>query len=283
MPRSFLKTWLGLSRTRLFVAVVVPGVIGGTVAESQGSFSVGPFLLVIAGLVLAESFNLLFGDWAAGEGKGLLPGVAPPPVIEGSPMIAERVLPSKYALHASALCLLSASLVLIYFLLVRGWPILVLGLLAVLIGFFYTLSPMEYGFFSTAFLPPLLTLSVDFALGGKFTQVAFLAGLPLLFSSSGVIYTYRILYSRQTGIDNFSRGSRVLLLLYCLAFISIILLSAFGLLPTTTLFGVLALPILVYLNIRLRKERLDYIPATSLGVLLHASMGLLIAFGFVLG
>lgn len=282
MPRSFLRSWLGLSRTRLFVAVVIPAVIGGAVARRQGSFSIDLFLLIIIGLVLVESSNLFLGDWAAREGKSVFPSSASPPMIEGSPMIAERLLPSRYTIHASVLCLLSAALVLVYFVLIRGWFILLLGLFAVLIGFFYVLSPIKYGFFSTALLPPILTLSVDFALSGRFTLVALLAGLPLLFSSAGVIYTYRVLYDHPFGTGSFSSSSRVAVLLYSLAFLLVILLNIFEFLPTTTLLGVVALPVLFYLNARLRKEQLDYVPATSLGVLLHATMGLLIALGLVL-
>lgn len=204
-------------------------------------------------------------------------------MIEGSPMIAEKILPSKYTVHASVACLFSAALVLIYFMVIRGWFILLLGLAAILIGFFYAFSPVKYGFFSTALLPPLLTLSVDFAIADRFTLVAFLAGIPLLFSSAGVIYTYRVLYCRPLDTSSFSKSSRVLILLYCLAFLSVIMLGVFDLLPVTVLLGVLVLPILVYLSTRLRKEPFDYVPATSLGVLIHAAMGVLIALGFVLG
>ncbi len=282
MPRSLLKSWLGLSRTRLFVAVTVPAVLGGAIAERDGSFSAGTFLLILAGLILIESSNLFFGDWTAREGKSFLSGSNPPPAIEGSPMISERMLPSKHALHASVLCLLSAAVVLVYFALMRGWPILLLGFLAVLVGFFYALSPVKYGFFSTALLPPLLTLSVDFVFTGRFTLVAFLAGLPLLFSSAGVIYTYRVLYVRSAKTGNFSTRLRLLVLLYCLTFLSVILLDIFGLLPATTALAFLALPILFYLVARSEKERLDYVPITSLGVLLHVATGLLLALGFIL-
>ena len=197
-------------------------------------------------------------------------------------MIAERILPSKHTLRASALCLLSAAVVLVYFALTRGWPILLLGFLAVLVGFFYALSPIRYGFFSTALLPPLLTLSVGFVFTGRFTQVALLAGLPLLFSSAGVIYTYRVLYGHSENTGSFSARLRLLVLLYCLTFLSVILLDIFELLPATTALAVLALPILLYLVAKSEKERLDYVPVTSLGVLLHVATGLLIALGFVL-
>jgi len=71
-------------------------------------------------------------------------------------------------------------------------------------------------------------------------------------------------------------------LLYCLTFLSVILLDILVLLPATTALAVLALPILIYLVARSEKERLDYVPITSLGVLLHTVTGLVIALGFVL-
>jgi 1,4-dihydroxy-2-naphthoate octaprenyltransferase len=282
VPRSLLKSWLGLSRTRLFVAVTVPAILGGAVAERDGSFSTGTFLLILAGLILVESANLFFGDWTAREGRSILSSSYPPPTIEGSPLIAERMLPSKYTLRASVLCLLSAAAVLAYFALIHGWPILLLGFLAVLIGFFYALSPIKYGFFSTALLPPLLTLSVSFVFTGRFTLVAFLAGLPLLFSSAGVIYTYRVLYVPSANTGSFSARLRLLMLLYCLTFLSVVLLDVCELLPATTALALMALPILFYLVARSEKEKLDYVPMTSLGVLLHTVTGLLLALGFIL-
>jgi hypothetical protein len=39
---------------------------------------------------------------------------------------------------------------------------------------------------------------------------------------------------------------------------------------------------LFYLAARSEKERVDYVPTTSLGVLLHTVVGLLIALGFLL-
>jgi 1,4-dihydroxy-2-naphthoate octaprenyltransferase len=262
--------------------VTIPSVLGGAIVERDGSFSTSTFLLILAGLVLVESSNLFFGDWTAREGKNLLHGSNPPPMIEGSPMIAEKILPSKHTLRASMLCLLSAAGVLVYFALMRGWPIILLGFLAVLIGFFYALSPIKHGFFSTALLPPLLTMSVGFVFTGRFALVAFLAGLPLLFSSAGVIYTYRVLYAHQANAGSFSTRLWLLVLLYCLTFLSVILLDVFGLLPATTALVLLALPIMFYLVAKSEKERLDYVPATSLGVLLHTVTGLLLALGFIL-
>jgi len=282
MPRSLLRSWLGLSRTRLFVAVLVPAVLGGAIAERDGSFSTPTFLLVVVGLILVESSNLFLGDWAAHQGKSFFPGYSPPPTIEGSPMIAERILPTRNTLHASMLCLLPAAIILEYFALIRGWPILLLGFLAVLIGLFYALSPIRYGFFSTALLPPILTLSVHFVLVARFSLVALLAGLPLLFSSAGVIYTYRVLYDGLEKAASFSARLRLLVVLYSLAFLSVVLLVLFGLLPASTMLALLAMPILIYLVARSEKERLDYVPTTSLGVLLHTALGLLIALGFLL-
>ena len=262
--------------------MAVPVVLGGAIAERDGSFSTGTFLLVLAGLILVESSNLFFGDWTAHEGRSFFPSSNPPPSIEGSPMIAERVLSSKHTLHASVLCLLSATAVLVYFALMRGWPILLLGFVAMLIGLFYAISPIENGFFSTALLPPLLTLSVGFVFTGRFTLLALLAGLPLLFSSAGVIYTYRVLYVPSSNTLIFSARLRLLVFLYSLTFLSVILLGVFEFFPITTLLAVLALPILFYLVAKSEKEKIDYVPVTSLGVLLHTVTGLLLALGFIL-
>ena len=124
MSVTLLRRWLALSRTRLFVAVLVPAIIGAAVAFRQGSFAWGYFVLTAFGLVMAEMMNLTLGDWAGYKGIDLSRGSAtPPPLIEGSPTLPEWLLPLRYSVYLALVCGGLAGTVFVYLLWQLGWQL----------------------------------------------------------------------------------------------------------------------------------------------------------------
>jgi hypothetical protein len=272
---SLLRRWLGFSRTRLFIAVLVPCFIGASAAYRDGFFSPGYFTLMAFGLVMVESSNLLLADWAT-FGGGSKIGEAPPPM-PGSPMLPQAILSTRRTVHASVVCLGIAVLTMLAFAAQRGIGILFLGAIAVAIGGFYVFSPVRYGFFSTALLPPIISLGAYFALSGTPSVWTVLSGLPNMFLSACCIFTYRVLYGKG-GSERFAFRVRVLLGLYLFGFATLAASVFTGLLPAGASAGLLAAPLIIPLRTTLR-NRSDYVPATSVGVAVYATTGLLIAFG----
>lgn len=278
----FLKRWLALSRTRIFVAVLVPAVIGTAVAYSQGHFSWAPFVLLLAGLVLAETANLLFADWAEHAGIDLSRGKAgPPPVIEGSPMMPQWLLPLKYALHGGLLSVAFAGAVFVYFAWHLGWPIVLLAGVSLAVGSFYVAPPVKYGFFSTSLLPPVIAFGAYYVLARSASLEPVLAALPLTFTAAATIFTYRVLYNKKEPARFAARRAHMKLF-YALCYLSLLAAVASGAVSLWALLGLLTLP-LVFLKERyMRRETADYLPATSLGVLIHSTTGALISLGYFL-
>jgi hypothetical protein len=270
-----LKRWLAFSRTRIFVAVTIPALIGAAVAFEQGYFTLEPFLLVLFGLIMVESANLFMADWAAYRSPRA--NWKPPPAIEGSPMIPERLLPLRYSLHAAVVCLAIAGFTFAYFIIHQGFLIVILGALAVIIGAFYVLSPIKYGFFSTALLPPIVAFGAYYVLADSVSWQPILASIPMVFMSSGVIFTYRVLYSPEGERKHFLMSARLLVAIYLCAYAAMAAPVLAGATGSHLVLGFTSMPILFFILKTLKIKQSDYLPATSLGVLLYATTGVILA------
>ena len=280
LSHPYLKRWLAISRTRIFVAVTVPCLIGSAIALRHGHFAFEPFALMLFGLIMVESANLLMADWATYRSTSSL-RVQLPPIIEGSPMIPEKLLPLRYSLDAAILCFALAGLTFAYFAARVGFLVIILGALALVIGAFYVLSPIRYGFFSTALLPPIIAFGSYYVLVGLTSWEPALATIPMMFLSSGVIFTYRILYSDE-GSAQFRFRRRVLIGIYGFAYLGLAAAVLDGLTPVSLILGFASLPILIAITRTLNFKTANYLPATSLGVLLYATTGILIALSYAL-
>jgi 1,4-dihydroxy-2-naphthoate octaprenyltransferase len=275
----FLRHWLAVSRTRIFVAVAIPALIGTAIAFEQGYFALEPFVLMLFGLVMVESANLFMADWAAYRSS--TSRWKPPPAIEGSPMIPERLMSLRYSFHAAAVCFAIAALTFMYFIIHLGFLIMILGVLAVGIGVFYVLSPIKYGFFSTALLPPIIAFGSYYVLAGSVSWQPILASLPMVFMSSGVIFTYRVLYPDE-GSKNFGMRSHLLVGIYLCAYTTMAVLVLAGVTAPSLILGVASLPILFFIVRTFKIKGLGYLPATSLGVLLYTTTGVIVALSYAL-
>jgi len=279
---ELLRRWLGISRTRIFTAVITPCLIGAAVAFADGFFPLLSFALLILGLVLAETMNLLLSDWVEYKQIDFSKGrTIPPPHLEGNPMFPTTILPLKNTVHAGFAVAVPALVILLYFASNLGWPILVFLVLAAIAGALYVAPPFRYAFFSTAFIPPIVAFGTYFVLSGMPGWKAGLSALPVLFISSGVIYTYRVLYeSKVQGLFEVKRN--YLKILYGLCYLALVVLVISSAATPWILLGMLGLPLCIY-TIRLTSiEKSDYMPATSLGVLLHFSTGIFISTGYLL-
>jgi 1,4-dihydroxy-2-naphthoate octaprenyltransferase len=279
LAHPYLRRWLALSRTRIFVAVVVPCLIGASVALRHGYFFLPQLILILSGLVMVESANLLSADWVTYRKPSFLKGNHLP-TIEGSPMIPEKLLPLRYSLHFAISCYVLAALILVYFAVHLGSLIILLGIIAVGIGSFYVLSPIRYGYFSTALLPPIIAFGAYYVLVGSPSSEPIIASLPLMFISSGVIYTYRVLYNNEDS-SGFSKNRRMLTIIYASAYVVLIIIVLGGFVQPSMILGLASTPILIAIS-SASAENSDYLPATSLGVLLYTATGILIILSYIL-
>ncbi|OGN99603.1 MAG: hypothetical protein A2Y90_01940 [Chloroflexi bacterium RBG_13_52_12] len=225
---------------------------------------------------------MLLADWTDYKGLDISGGqVKPPPELPGSPLLPTRWLPLKYTLHVAVAAAVPALVILILFVMERGWPIWALLGLAAVAGLFYAAPPFHYAFFSTAILPPVIAFGTCFVMtSGNQAWEASATAMPVLFMSIGTIYTYRVLYQSQDAAE-FVRRRRYLLIFYVLGYMTLLTLIASAVIPAWTLLGLLPAPLILVVQRLTALDAKNYFPATSVGVLLHTITGLLIATGYL--
>jgi len=279
---TLLRGWLGISRTRLFTAVITPSLIGVAAAVADGYFSALRFILLIVGLILAEIMNLFLADWTEYKKIDISrERVIPPPHLEGSPMLPPHILPLKYTAVAAIVTAIPALAVLIYFVTQLGWPVWALLATAAFVGVLYVAPPLPFAFFSTALLPPIIAFGGYFVMAGAGGVKAGLSSLPVMFISAGVIYTYRVLYEPRVW-SNFEIKRSIMLVLYALCYITLLVVALSGVATRWILLGLLTAPILFMVSMTTARQKTDYMPATSFGVLMHFGTGILIAIGYII-
>lgn len=206
-PGQFVR----LIRVPTLAATVVPLIVGGAVAYSQGEFS--PFLwLIIFGVALLMQIatNILneYGDFR--RKIDLVPSAGFAGLILSGEATAREVLLAAISCYVAAAAL---GLVLVFF---RGVLILLLlGMVAILGGIFYSEGPLPVS--STPFgevlvallMGPIEILSADLAASGTVSSLAFVVSIPVGLMVAAILLTNNL---RDIDKDR-SRGRRTLAVL----------------------------------------------------------------------
>ncbi len=271
---------LALTRSRTFTAVVMPALIGAGYAYAREQFRLPAFALILVGLVCAELLNLLGYDWNHYRNQD--PAWAEKnPILPGNPVVPESLLPGRYIPVLVGLVGLIGLAVLGYFTRQVGSGILLLLGAAVGVGALYLFPFFPYAYLSTALLPPILAGGVYLALSGQWDWRALLSGLPVTWISVAVILTYRVLYAGE-GVT--SRKALVVAGFYGLAALHVAAWVPAGIYPKAALAAIVVLVGgLLWLRDVWKEETRDSVPATTVGVLIHATACLLIAAAIVVG
>lgn len=303
--------WLRVSRTRLFVAITVPALIGASTAYWRDSFNAAAFALVLIGLMLAGVGNLLLTDYAnslgfksapgllrkyvhleavsgggggsvvvdgsAGPAPGRAPGASPP---VGS--LTPTDMPPARTLAAGIGTLAVACTIGTYFAFTRGLPVTAFVLAGLVASVLYVMPPFPYSYFATAFLPPLISLGTYYVLTDSLAVAPALAAGPTALLAAGVIYTYRVIYLDQNRF-RVRMLARWLSSFCSVAAVLLLVLPALRVLPVTAAIALIPFPLAYFAQRAALQRPLDYVPATSYGVMLHASSGVLLAVGIALG
>lgn len=179
--RGTWAVWLRAVRTFSFPASIVPVVVGGAMAahsDGPAAWWLLPFVAV-ASVLMHAGTNLIndFFDY--------LKGVDTDDSYGGSRVLVEGLLSPRQA-FVGALAMFAASCAIgLLFIAVRGWPILALGVVGLLAGFFYTARPVGYKYFALGdalvfiLMGPLMVLGSYFVLTGSYDHTVLIASLPV--------------------------------------------------------------------------------------------------------
>jgi 1,4-dihydroxy-2-naphthoate octaprenyltransferase len=153
-----------------------------------------------------------------------------------------------------------AALIGLYLFMVRGWPILALGVIGLIAGYGYTAPPLEYKY-RAAGLPlvflmfgPLMTVGAYYAVTGTFSWQAVIVSIPVGLLVAAILHGNEwrdIADDKRYGIGTLSswmgssRAFRLYVGLIVAAYLALAIAVFFSWLPTTALLAMLSLPLFV--------------------------------------
>jgi 1,4-dihydroxy-2-naphthoate polyprenyltransferase len=278
-----------------YTASVIPVAAGGALALLHGRFDLVPFLLaLVAGVLLHTGTNVINEIYDVRQGIDTIT----------SPRASHAILKGRIteigAFRLAMLAFAGAVGAGIGLALIRGWPIVVLGLLGLAGGYFYTAPPFQYKFRALGVplvflqMGPLMTVGAYYAASGTWSPVALVLSVPIGLLVAAILHGNEwrdIREDTRAGIVTLS--SRIglewahygYLGLTLGAYIVLALAVASGLLPAATLLAVLSLPLLAVV---LRSAELGATgQARAIAMIdlqtarLHAAFGGLLVLGIV--
>jgi 1,4-dihydroxy-2-naphthoate octaprenyltransferase len=317
MKRSVFKSialWIQASRALYTITVLLPCCLGAVVAWWSGSpFNWGLLVLILVGMMFANigtNFTNDYFDYRSGvdkldEGRIYKKGSE---VLYDNPL-AESGSVDGYALYffsprtilISALASLAVTAAIGLYLVLRvDWRILPLGLMGILMGYFYTAPPVRFGYRGWGDLicflgsGPFPVIGTFFLFTGGVTWSAVLAGIIAGLWVDAILYIGNVPDAeadRAVGKRTLStflgrKAVRILApLYYGIAFALVAVSVILGLFPPWALLCLLTLPIVIRVLVITRKhyDRIpSFAPAILMTVQVFAISTVLLGVGFIL-
>ncbi|MFH1730586.1 MAG: 1,4-dihydroxy-2-naphthoate octaprenyltransferase [Planctomycetota bacterium] len=193
-----LRLWMRALRAPFFQAVIVPCVLGTAVAwYHTGEFHLGYFLVALAGVVCVNAGANLTNDYFDHESGADALNRQYTRFSGGSRVIQEGLIPPGRMRLAAVMFFALAALLGLYLVYARGWPILVIGVVGVASGYFYTGSPARIGYRGWGELLAGLNCGPLVVLGAYFVQARAFSGEALLVSVPVGLLIAAVLYINQ--------------------------------------------------------------------------------------
>jgi len=297
-----LKIWAKALRVPFFTATIIPIAVGFILAWSslpQVSWLLF-FLLLLSGIFIHAGINLsndyydhLSGNDEINTNLTSFSG--------GSRVIQDKLIPPDKILYAALTFFNLGSVIGIYInLLVPGNVILIIGLLGISLGFFYTAAPLKIGYRGigevlVAFgFGPLLVLASYYLQSNSFSIEALFISLPIgiliaLVLTIGSFHDYEADKKVDKKTLIVVLGKKKSSLFYVFSIITAYLLIIYGIvksiIPISVLIVFLTMPIaFIASKIVLKNfdKKDELIPANKLTIGLHFLFGVLIVVSYVL-
>ncbi len=301
MPK-FLQTaffWFKATRPEFLTGSVMPVLVGGALAyNATGHLLWGYFLLTLVALMLLHSAANLANDYYDHvSGNDWVNKEFVRPFSGGSRLIQQGLAEAKHILLASLICLFTGALIGAYLVWMRGWPILILGVVGGLSGFFYTAKPLQLGYrglgeifigLDFGVLPVLGTYYVQTQ---QFSAAAAIASLPVTFLIMAVLWINQFQdYNADKAVNKLHwvvrlgrrRASYVYVGMLAAANLSLILGVVSGVLPPLAAAVLLTLPLTVLAArtaLRFYDDLPRLLPANTTTIPLHLLTGILLTAG----
>ena len=191
-----LMIWLKAIRVPFFTATIIPVLLGSVLAwHDTGLFSWPFFFLILIAALFMHAGTNLSNDFFDHVSKNDVVNKTPTPFSGGSRVIQDKLIPAKQILSA-ALIFFALGIVLGLYLNFKlpGNTIILLGILGLFLGFFYTASPLKLGYKGVGEVTvglgfgPLVVLSSYFVQTRTLSLEAFFISIPVGILIALVLY-----------------------------------------------------------------------------------------------
>jgi len=251
------------SFTMSFISVTVGAVLGGLYGPFDGIFYVWTLLGMI---FLHAATNMIndYYDYRSGVDKPQ----APTALYRPHPLVMKSIAP-RQVFMASIFFYLIAIAIGLYLVMLRGMPLLIIGLIGVFASFFYTASPIKYKYYALGELSVFLMWGPLIVSGAYYVQTQQISWQAVFISIPfGILVALVLLannlrdiqYDGQVGIKTLGTllgEKKTLILYYALAasaYAAVILLVAFKQLSPWGLLVFLSGPLAWQLARAMRRE-----------------------------
>ncbi len=288
-------------RAPFFQAVIVPSLLGTALAWYRtGKFYWQYFLLATLAVVFINAGTNLTNDYFDHQSRSDDINREATPFSGGSRVIQENLISPGRIYRTSLIFFGLAALIGLYLTFARGLLVLVIGILGVLSGYFYTASPIRIGYRGWGELVAGLNCGPLVVAGAYYVQAQTLSLEALFISIPVGLLIAAVLYINEfpdhacdkvagkntlivtMGRERARKGFYSLLLG---TYLFIILGTILRIVPWTVIVSLLTFPLawkamkIVHSNYSSTQE---LIPAMSSTVTIHLSVGILLSFGYIL-
>jgi 1,4-dihydroxy-2-naphthoate octaprenyltransferase len=293
-----LKLWLGPMRVDfLYLDVACVFLATSAAVWTHGKINIWYLILAFVGSVCAHvSVNSLNEYFDFKSGLDLLSERTP--FSGGSGTLRARPDMAPVALGIGVVGLTITALIGLYFLFVRGWPILPLGALGILMIVVYThwitRQPLVSLIVTGLGFGLLMVMGTYYVLAGEYTWTAFFASLAPFFLGNDLLLLNQfpdVEADQAVGRRNLpiligrQASSYIYGLLLLAVYLSIVIGVWLGYLPATTLLGLLTLPLAMVATIGVYRYACDLpklVRHMGFNVLLNIATPILMAIGFLI-
>ncbi len=293
------KIWLKAIRVPFFTATIIPVLFGYLLAWHDGSrFVWQRFLLTLFGAIFVHAGTNLANDYfdhLAGCDEA---NPTPTPFSGGSRVIQDGLIRPWKILFASLTFFVFGSAIGLYLnYICRGNVILLLGIIGVFLGFFYSARPFKIGYGSLGELAtgigfgPLMVMGAYYVGAGTLSFKIFMVSIPIGILIALVLYINEFpdyvgdkAVGKRTLVVILGKSKAVILYQAMLAvtYAVIILLVAARYLPRSCLIALLSLPMAfnAFRTSRDNYEKVyELLPANAATIGLHSVIGALLCAG----
>ncbi|MBA7475564.1 1,4-dihydroxy-2-naphthoate octaprenyltransferase [subsurface metagenome] len=288
-------------RAPFFQAVIVPSLLGTAIVWYRtGKFYWQYFLLATLAVVFINAGTNLTNDYFDHQSRSDDINREATPFSGGSRVIQENLISPGRIYRTSLIFFGLAALIGLYLTFARGLLVLVIGILGVLSGYFYTASPIRIGYRGWGELVVGLNCGPLVVAGAYYVQAQTLSLEALFISIPVGLLIAAVLYINEfpdhacdkvagkntlivtMGRERARKGFYSLLLG---TYLFIILGTILRIVPWTVIVSLLTFPLawkamkIVHSNYSSTQE---LIPAMSSTVTIHLSVGILLSFGYIL-